>query len=133
MMRPSEVDPEDLLKYDLMGFGSGIYGAKHHKEVLELVDKVPQVKGTEAFIFSTDGSPRTFMKDPSSLEKKMQEDHSELRDRLRSKGFMIIGEFNCPGLNTNVFLKFFGGLNKGRPNKVDIENAERFARNLIKD
>jgi flavodoxin len=133
VMRPSDVDPRELLKFDLVGFGSGIYGAKHHKEVLGLVDRIPEVSGNKAFIFSTDGAPRSLMKDAQSLGKKMREDHSELRDRLLSKGFAVIGEFNCPGLNTNVFLKFFGGINKGRPNKDDLEKAEGFARNLLKD
>jgi hypothetical protein len=26
---------------------------------------------------------------------------------------MVIGEFGCAGWNTNSFLRFFGGLNKG--------------------
>ena len=43
---------------------------------------------------------------------------------------MIIDEFGCRGFNTNSFLKFFGGLNKGRPNAEDLMNAEEFARNV---
>jgi len=30
---PKDVDPEDLKDYDLIGFGSGIYGASFHKSV----------------------------------------------------------------------------------------------------
>jgi flavodoxin len=43
---------------------------------------------------------------------------------------MIVDEFNCAGFNTNSFLKFFGGKNKGRPNTEDLKNAEEFAQNL---
>jgi flavodoxin len=53
-----------------------------------------------------------------------------LREKLDSKGYTIIDEFGCRGFNTNSFLKFFGGLNKGRPNAEDLKNAEEFARNV---
>jgi hypothetical protein len=43
---------------------------------------------------------------------------------------MVIGEFGCAGWNTNSFLRFFGGLNKGRPNAEDLRNAEEFARSV---
>jgi flavodoxin len=43
---------------------------------------------------------------------------------------MIVDEFGCAGLNTNGFLKFFGGMNKGRPNAEDLKQAEDFALTL---
>jgi len=49
---PQEVIPEDLQEYSLVGFGSGIYGAKHHKYLLDLADRLPQVTDKKAFIFS---------------------------------------------------------------------------------
>ena len=54
------------------------------------------------------------MNNPSELRKKMLEDHSLLREKLESKGYLIVDEFNCAGYNTNSFLRFFGGSNKGR-------------------
>src|SRR5512136_511326 len=57
---PQQVNPEELREYDLVGFGSGIYAAKHHKSLLDLADKLPQVTGKKAFIFSTYGAPATF-------------------------------------------------------------------------
>ncbi len=53
-----------------------------------------------------------------------------LKEKLQSKGYVIVDEFSCPGFNTNSFLKYFGGLNKGRPNAEDLKRAEEFARNL---
>lgn len=47
-----------------------------------------------------------------------------------SKGYVIVDEFGCLGFNTNSFLKFFGGMNKGRPNAEDLRHAEEFAQNL---
>ena len=33
-------------------------------------------------------------------------------------------EFGCTGFNTNRFLKYFGGINKGRPNAEDLKKRE---------
>jgi len=118
--KPQQVKPEELQEYDLVGFGSGIYGEKHHKEVLELVDKLPQVTNKKAFIFST-----------SALIDNATK-HKTLKKKLELKGYLIIDEFSCKGFNTNSFMKFFGGMNKGRPNTKDLKHAEEFAQNLLK-
>ena len=118
---PQQIKPEELQEYNLIGFGSGIYGEKHHKLLLDLADKLPQVTNRKAFIFST-----------SALtgEAKATKDHSMLREKLQSKGYMIVDEFQCKGFNTNSFMKYFGGMNKGRPNAEDLKHAEEFAQNL---
>ena len=41
---PQQVDPEELREYDLIGFGSGIYSARHHESLLELADKLRMVR-----------------------------------------------------------------------------------------
>jgi len=53
-----------------------------------------------------------------------------LREKLQAKGYMIVDEFNCHGFNTNSFLKYFGGMNKGKPDAEDLEHAEEFAQQL---
>ena len=128
---PQKLNLEDLREYDLIGFGSGIYSGKHHKSLLELADKLPQVNNRKAFIFSTCGIPAIFVKstNPQGKELVVQQ-HLELREKLKSKGYKIAGEFGCPGLDTNSFLKLFGGLNKGRPNAEDLKRAEEFAYKL---
>ena len=65
-------------------------------------------------------------------ETKVKKDHSLLRQKLESKGYTIVGEFSCKGFNTNSFLKYFGGMNKDRPNSDDLKNAEEFALKLVK-
>jgi flavodoxin len=40
LVKPQDIKPEEVLNYDLVGFGSGIYFGKHHKNLLELVDKL---------------------------------------------------------------------------------------------
>lgn len=118
---PQQINPEELQEYSLIGFGSGIYDEKHHKFLLELADKLPQVTSKKAFIFSTSSNLEPFAKN-----------HSALREKLQSKGYMIVDEFTCAGFNTNSFLKLFGGINKGRPNSEDLKHAEEFAQNLKK-
>lgn len=121
---PKEINPEELQDYDLIGFGSGIYSAKHHESLLELADQLQQVRSKNAFIFSTGGI---------TGKTKAAKDHSTLREKLQSKGYIIVDEFQCKGFNTNSFLKIFGGMNKGRPNVQDLKNAEEFAQKLKKN
>ena len=122
---PQQIKPEELQGCDLLGFGSGIYDSKHHQSLFDLVDKLPQVTNKKVFIFSTCGVPGIGMND-----EYVAKNHSPLREKLRSKGYVIIDEFSCTGCNTNSFLKIIGGINKGRPNAEDFKHAEEFAQNL---
>jgi len=118
---PQQINHEELQEYSLVGFGSGIYGEKHHKSLLDLADRLPQVTDRKAFIFSTSAIMG---------KEKVANDHSTLREKLESKGYMIVDEFACKGFNTNSFMKYLGGMNKGRPNADDLKHAEEFAQNL---
>ena len=120
---PQQTNPEELNQYDLVGFGAGIDSGKHYKEILDFADALPQVTDTKAFIFSTSGMPTEFQ----VKRLKLTKDHSALRGKLQSKGYLIIDEFQCKGFNTNSFLKYFGGINKGRPNSEDLKHAKEFA------
>jgi flavodoxin len=114
---PQETGSDELKKYDLLGFGAGIDSGKHYRELLDFADALPQVTDKKAFIFSTSGM---------TGEKKLTKDHLALREKLQSKGYLIVDEFQCKGFNTNLFLKYFGGINKGRPNEEDLKRAEEF-------
>jgi flavodoxin len=118
---PQQINPEKLQEYSLIGFGSGIYGEKHHTSLLDLTDKLHQVTNKKAFIFSTSAI---------TGQAKLTKDHTLLREKLQSKGYIIVDEFQCKGFNTNNFMKWFGGMNKGRPNAEDLKQAEAFALNL---
>jgi len=91
LLRPREVNVSNLSKYDLIGFGSGIYFQKHHKALLNLVDKLPEAENRKAFIFST-----------SAVRKiRLFNDFDKpLKEKLLEKDFDIIGEFSCRGSNT---------------------------------
>ena len=122
---PQQVRPEEIAEYDLVGFGSGIYSATFDPSVLDLADRLQNAAGKKAFLFSTYGAP-AFIANREFIEKN----HRQIREKLQAKGYTVIGEFGCAGWNTNSFLRFFGGLNKGRPNAEDFRNAEEFARGV---
>ncbi len=117
--KPEQInDPSTLTEFDLIGFGSGIYGGKLHEDLLELVDRLPQINKKKAFIFSTFNG--TF------VSRAM----TDARTRLQSKGFEVIGEFKCKGFTTWGPFKLIGGRHKGRPNAEDLKHAKIFAEDL---
>ena len=121
ILNPQEVNLEKLPEYDLIGFGSGIYSAKHHRTVLDMIDKLPHVTDSKSFIFSTAAL---------TSKKKLIKDHSTLREKLQSKGYDVVDDFQCKGFNTNSFMKYLGGMNKGRPSPEDFQHAKEFAEKL---
>jgi flavodoxin len=116
---PLEVDLQELSDYDLVGFGSGISFGHHYKALLDLAEKMPAVTNKKAFIFSTSGQGEN--------EPKF---HRKLREKLESKGFSIVGEFNCTGFDTYGLLKIAGGIQKGHPNEEDLKLAGESALSL---
>jgi flavodoxin len=126
---PKILNPEELQKCDLVGFGSGIDTGKNYKELLDFADRLPQVTNKKAFVFSTSGMP-IGVSGQQRLEEYTSKCHPTLKETLQSKGYTIVDEFGCAGFNTNKFLKWFGGINKGRPNTEDLKHAEDFALKL---
>jgi flavodoxin len=122
---PQQVRPDEMLAYDLVGFGSGIYSSTFDPSILALVDRLPQVNNKKAFLFSTYGAPAII-----ANREFIEHNHSQIREKLKVKGYTVIGEFGCAGWNTNSFLKYFGGLNKGKPDAKDLMNAESFSRDI---
>ena len=121
LLQVKQADVSMLEQYGLIGFGSGIYFGRHHESLLDFVDKLPKLRNKKAFIFSTSGL------------RKIPFVHNfdkPLRKKLQRKGFDIIGEFSCRGLDTYRATKLVGGVNKGRPNAEDLKQAEDFASGL---
>ena len=118
ILKAADVNLNKFEEYDIVGFGSGVYNGKLHKELSEILSKLPQQDDKKGFIFSTTGS-KTY----SSMA------HERFRPMLEEKSFEIIGEFSCLGFDTALTKE---GINKGRPNKQDIKDAEDFIVNIIK-
>lgn len=118
LRKVEEANSAMLAKYDLIGFGSGIYYGKHHETLLDFVNGLPQQEGKAAFVFSTSGGSLKSM-------------NRELRLALVKKGFAIKGEFTCPGFENYGLFELIGGFRKGRPNVKDLEKAQKFTKSLI--
>ncbi len=118
LSKPWKIKPEEVMEYDLVGFGSGIYWWRHHWALLKLVEDLPRMEGKKAFIFSTAGMNIPWY------------NHRALKKRLKEKGFEIVGEFSCRGWDTNGWLSRIGGINRGHPNERDLERARRFAERI---
>lgn len=126
LVKAEDVKPEELVGYNLVGFGSGIYGYNHHKELIGLIEKMPPMKDKNVFVFSTSGNFR-------------ERHHALIKEKLAEKGCKLVGEFTCLGefspfgffINLPGPLVFIGGKNKGHPDQKDLENARTFATNLL--
>jgi len=121
LVQVKQADAAKLEKYDLIGFGSGVYFGKHHASLLDFVDGLPMARDKKAFIFSTSGLRKIpFVHD---FDKS-------LKAKLRRKGFDVIGEFSCRGYDTSRAAMIIGGINRGRPNVRDLQQAADFAGRL---
>jgi flavodoxin len=119
VVAPQDVDLSSLTQARLIGLGSGIYFGSHARCLIELVRRMPQ-QSRKVFLFSTAGTPmfwRLF--------------HYRLRRVVESRGFEIVGEFNCRGWDSVGPLAWIGGLNRHRPNETDLARAREFARGLL--
>lgn len=121
LVQVKQADATMLERYELVGFGSGIYFGEHSESLLDFVDKLPVVKNKKAFIFSTSGLRKIPL---------VHDFNKPLRRKLQQKGLDIVAEFSCRGLDTYRVAGLVGGVNKGRPNANDLKKAEDFAKGL---
>jgi len=121
LVSPSELTTGFAKGFDLIGFGSGVYVGKFHKQMINLVEQMVKVNGARAFVFSTSGMGET---------KTFNIFNKDFSERLNRKGFEVLGCFNCPGWDTFSIFRFIGGLNKRRPNKNDLQRAAKFANEM---
>ena len=122
VVEPESTDPETLLEYDLVGFGSGIYYMTVEARLRNLIRRLPAVDHIRAFTFFTSGARKVPLLDYNK----------PVRKHLESKGFEVIGSFSCRGFDTLGPFGFIGGINRGRPNGQDLDRAAAFAAHLRK-
>jgi len=129
LKKVSEVESKDVMEYDLIGFGSGIFWGKHHASLLRLVDGLPIMEDKKVFIFSTSGMSNS-MNFLHNIKNRVSHFHGILRKSLQAKGAMIIGEYSCRGYDTAGPLTYIGGINRKRPNDSDIRKAKEYASDI---
>lgn len=114
----TKTDTENLAKYDLIGFASGIYYSKFEKRVLKFAkDNTPD--GKDVFFMYTYGAEKTGYT-------------KAIREALAGKNVNILGEYGCLGFNTFGPFKLIGGIAKNHPTDTEIKNAVSFYNNLHK-
>ena len=112
------VDNADLKDYDLIGFASGIYYGKFHKDILKFAkDNLPENK--EVFFTYTCG------KDSEKYIK-------EITDIANEKKSDIKGCYSCIGLDSFGPFKLIGGIRKGHPNEEEIQDFIDFFERISK-
>jgi len=121
LLEPADVTTNRLARYELCGFGSGIYFGRHHSALQRMLAPSIQLPA-EAFLFSTAGLP--------CLSRLW---HWSLRRRLAARGCHVVAEFSCRGWDTVGPLVLLGGINRRHPDCRDQQRAREFASGLEKE
>lgn len=114
----------NIEKYDLIGFGSGVYRESLHKKLFKLAEGL-DLKGKNTFVFSTSGVGMKFY-------------NNALIKLIESKGGINNGSFACKGsfspseFTDKKMFDFMGRLSQGHPNEKDLKKAEIFIKELLK-
>ena len=102
--------------YDLIGFASGIYYQKFHKDILDSAERNLPI-GKKVFFLYTCGVKRNSYTDA-------------IRQIAETKTAQILGSYGCLGFDTFGPFKLVGGIAKGHPDENDINEASAFFRKI---
>lgn len=112
LLNASENSNLNWSDYDLIGFASGIFYQKFHKDILDSAEKNLPI-GKKVFFLYTCGVKRNSYTDA-------------IRQIAEAKKAQIVGSYGCLGFDTFGPFKLIGGIAKGRPNDEDISKAIHF-------
>lgn len=110
-------DSTNFDEYIYIGIASGIYGFEFSKEITELIKK-GKIKNKKMFILYTSAM------DKDSFSKNIIKEVSKENE--------LKGVYHTKGFCTFAFFKWFGGVNKNRPNENDLATLDLFIDNRIK-
>lgn len=96
----------------ILFLGSGTYGGKPGEAVMKFIGS-GTFTGRKAALFGTSASS-------AGSEKII----TVMADALKEKGATILGSWHCRGR--------FLFINRGKPDKEDLDNAKKFARDMLK-
>jgi len=110
--------PEELEKYDLIGFASGIAFGKFYKTITEVMrNKLPKSKNV-FFIYTCGRDSKNYA--------------AEAKEIASGKACKILGTYGCRGYDTFGPLKIIGGINKENPTDEEINAAIKFFDDVLK-
>jgi flavodoxin len=110
-IKAGDVTTSPLDDAKILFLGSGTYGGKPGEAMMKFIGS-GNFSGRKVAIFGTSGS--------SAGGQKMI---GAMADILKQKGATIVGSYHCRG-------KFLL-VNWGHPNKEDLDNAKKFAREML--
>lgn len=106
----------DLSSYSKIGFASGIYFGKFHRELIAFARKnLPEDK--KIFFLCTYGSKGSI----EAFEREIADKRPE-----------VIGFYGCKGYDSFGPFKLVGGINKNKPGREEILGALEFAEKLLR-
>lgn len=108
----ADADTVNLLKYDAVGFASGIYMGAFHKSIIEFAEKNPQLPDKLFTIHTSGIGNKKYAKKFVSL--------------LEKYNHTVIGSFSCKGYDTFGLWQRIGGIAKGHPTQKDINKGVEF-------
>jgi|SRR5690606_33047716 flavodoxin len=123
LMNIRDVSNINVEKYQLIGFGSGVYREDLSPKLFKLVEEL-NLKDKKTFVFSTSGVGMKFY-------------NNRLIKLLESKGAINIGSFACKGSFTaseftdKKIFHLLGKLSQGHPNDKDFREAESFIKRIV--
>ncbi|WP_312651902.1 flavodoxin domain-containing protein [Proteiniclasticum sp.] len=110
-------------KYDLIGFGSGVYKESTAPRLVKIISQL-ELEGKPVFVFSTSGVG-------------IKSYNRSLIHALEMKGAKVRGSFSCKGsfvakefTDVRIFA-LMSRLAKGHPNNRDYKEAEKFMMNMV--
>ena len=119
LLTVKEAESADFSAYRAVGFASGIYAGKLHASIYKYMKNHKETLPQKCFILCTSGLGK------GSYAKKLPR-------YFESKGFEVLGAFECKGFDTFAFFKLFGGIAKNHPDEKDIQNAAAFLKSITK-
>jgi len=106
----ARASPPDDAK--ILFLGSGTYGGKPGEAMMKFIES-GTFTGRKVALFGTSASP-------AGSEKMI----AVMADSLKQKGATVLGSWHCRGR--------FLLSNWGRPNEEDLDNAKKFAKEMVK-
>lgn len=138
LKKVEDTNAASLKNYDIVFLGSGIYGGKIKRSILDMIKKVEEFP-SKFVLFCTHASPDAYQNGFKMVKKKISAGNSE-----------VLGEWDCMGENIGIpketQMKMMEALPpekqeqakkhleslKGRPNAEDLEKAKEYAKSIIK-
>jgi ferredoxin len=115
--RLKDVDPTDLVSYDLIGLGSPVIHARELPNVTKFINYMKSVDGKHAFAFCTHGAiPGYYL--------------GRVVPALIQRGLTVIGwkDWFCSAYHPVIPKPYF---TDGHPDAIDLKEAEDFGREMV--